>query len=136
MAIPVIDDVRDAVRELLDEDDSTRLANGREGLHLLRSAARLPNVIFLDVSLPNVESPVLLEALEKDRRLRDVPLAIVGEHSSTDSEFDQVRTVDRSERLRLCGSRQLLLPAPLNLLRLVSIVRDLCPCTQGARSDA
>jgi CheY-like chemotaxis protein len=71
-------DIREVMAEIL-EDDGHRVltaANGKEALDLLRSGRR-PALIFLDMMMPVLSGPELLELMQRDQNLADLPVVVV-----------------------------------------------------------
>jgi CheY-like chemotaxis protein len=132
MKIVVIDDdddVREVVRELLQAEgcSTAGAANGEEALRLLRGADWTPGLILLDLQMPIMDGWEFLRAIEEEPKLRRVPLAIMTARPGMRRLFEAGRGADGCTRLLLRGSHRLLLPKPLNLRGLVSIVRELRP---------
>jgi len=124
MAIVVVDDdedVRDAVREILQlEGYSTEgAANGEEALKLLRESSARPCLILLDLMMPVMDGWEFLTLIDEEPGFHGIPVAIMSAHPSIRRAFDRGRGKD--------GSTRMLLPKPLNLLRLLSVVHDVCP---------
>jgi two-component system, OmpR family, response regulator CpxR len=71
-------DIREVMAEIL-EDAGHRVlkaANGKEALDLLQSGKR-PALIFLDLMMPVLSGPELLELLQSDQNLADLPVVVV-----------------------------------------------------------
>ncbi|HEX9296448.1 MAG TPA: response regulator [Polyangiaceae bacterium] len=124
MSIVVVDDdddVRDAVREILQlEGYATEgAANGEEALNLLRTSSARPCLILLDLMMPVMDGWEFLTLIDEEPGLHGIPVAIMSAHPSIRRAFDRGRGKD--------GSTRMLLPKPLNLLRLLSVVHDVCP---------
>lgn len=67
---------------------------GERGLALLRHHCRnhrCPNVVLLDLSLPDISGHEVLSAIRQDPALKDVPVVIL---TGSDSEEDQRRARD------------------------------------------
>jgi len=66
--------------EVLQQVDPTVVflsaANGQEALDTLRSAAMLPDVIFLDLNMPRMDGRQCLSALKRDHQLKHIPVII------------------------------------------------------------
>jgi len=82
---------------------------GRMGLDLAREHA--PDLILLDVHLPDIQGDVVLRHLRADERTKDIPVAMV----SADATPGQI------ERLRLAGA-QAYLTKPIDVKELLSFV--------------
>ena len=125
MGIVVVDDdddIRDAVREVLQQEGySTEGArNGEEALRLLRGSEDRPCLILLDLMMPVMDGWEFLTQIDDEPTLHRIPVAIMSAHPSIRRAFDKGRGKDVSTRL--------LLPKPLNLLRLLSVVHNVCSC--------
>ena len=114
------DDIRDAVREVLKEEGyrTVGASNGAEALQLLRSSRERPQLILLDLMMPVKDGWDFLLDIDDDPDLHGIPVALMSAHPSVRRAFD----VGRSKY----GFTRLLLPKPLNVLRLLSIVRSVC----------
>jgi CheY-like chemotaxis protein len=128
MGIVVVDDdddIRDAVREVLQQEGySTEGArNGEEALRLLRVGENHPCLILLDMMMPVMDGWEFLTQIDDEPTLHRIPVAIMSAHPSIRRAFDKGRGKDVSTRL--------LLPKPLNLLRLLSVVREVCSCADA-----
>jgi CheY-like chemotaxis protein len=120
------DDIRSAVEEILhDEGYSTvGMTNGEEALRFLRSSDRPPRLILLDLMMPVMDGWEFLMRIDEEPDLHRIPVVIMSAHPSIRRAFERYRGKN--------FAAQLLLPKPLNLLRLLSIVRSLC----GDRSSS
>src|SRR3954470_12764252 len=124
MAIVVVeddDDVRTAVQEILQEEGYVTVgaANGKEALEVLRSSRARPCMILLDLMMPVMDGWEFLMRIDQEADLHLIPVAIMSAHPSIRRAFD--RGFQAHD-----GSTRLLLPKPLNVLRLLSTVHDLC----------
>jgi CheY-like chemotaxis protein len=70
------------------EVEVTRAYNGREGLREMRS--QRPDLVLLDLVMPEMDGYGLLTRLQEDADLRDIPVAVI---------TAQVRTPDEERRL-------------------------------------
>jgi CheY-like chemotaxis protein len=58
--------------------------NGREGLDHLDGAAKLPDIIFLDLNMPLMNGKQFLANIKQDSRLQHIPVVILS--TSSDSQ--------------------------------------------------
>jgi CheY-like chemotaxis protein len=131
MPIVVIDDdddIRDAVQEVLEAEGYTTLgaANGAEAIQLLRVAEKRPCLILLDLMMPVMDGWEFLKEIGDEPKLHGIPVAIMSAHPSIRRAFEDGRRKGGSTDLLLHGSTLMLLPKPLNLLRLLSVAREVC----------
>jgi CheY-like chemotaxis protein len=114
------EDIRTAVQEVLEgEGYVTRGAsNGKEALELMRSTEP-PSLVLLDLMMPEMDGWELLVRMDDDPSLHRIPVALMSAHPTIRKAFDK----DRGNFMR--GS--MLLPKPLNLLQLLSIVSRIVP---------
>lgn len=101
-SIAIVDDTPDSVR-LLRRILQTRGAyqiyeavNGRDGLALIRE--RRPDLVILDLMMPEVDGFAVLDALRADETTRDIPVIVV-----------TAKTLTPEERARLDGQANSLL---------------------------
>jgi CheY-like chemotaxis protein len=132
MAIVVVDDdddIRGAVREVLEAEGYPTLgaANGKEAIQLLRSAEEPPCLILLDLMMPVMDGWEFLKAIEDEPKLHGIRVAIMSAHPSIRRVFEERRKNGNTTELLLHGSTLTLLPKPLNLLRLLSVAREVAP---------
>jgi CheY-like chemotaxis protein len=94
----ILSETADQLRVLLVEDDrsvadmykykleldgyAVSVAAGEAAIIL--AAEEPPDLIFLDVQVPNLEAALTLEALRLNERTRDVPVVILTEHDDVD----------------------------------------------------
>jgi CheY-like chemotaxis protein len=118
MVVDDDDDIRHAVGEIARREghESLGATNGREALELLRASSAKPDLILLDLVMPECTGWDLLIALEQDPQFASVPIALMSSHPSVRRAFEQARK--SPERARL------LLPKPLNVLRLLALLDD------------
>jgi CheY-like chemotaxis protein len=121
------EDIRTAVQEVLEgEGYATRGAsNGREALDLLQTTGDPPALVLLDLMMPEMDGWELLVRMSEDRALRQIPVALMSAHPSLRQAFDGDRRKD--------VGASMLLPKPLNLLRLLSVVERVVPSPEGQR---
>jgi CheY-like chemotaxis protein len=114
------DDIRTAVQEVLESEGyATRGAsNGKEALDMLH-AAQPPSLVLLDLMMPEMDGWELLVRMDEDPALHRIPVALMSSHPSIRRAFDK----DRGRFMR----DSMLLPKPLNLLHLLSIVSRVLP---------
>jgi two-component system, chemotaxis family, chemotaxis protein CheY len=72
-------DLRDLVKHMLRDDgyEVATAANGREALDLLETGGVDPCLVLLDLMMPVLSGPELLEIMGQDRRLAAVPVVVV-----------------------------------------------------------
>jgi|SRR5579859_547565 len=128
------DDIRGAVQEVLEGEGYRTLgaSNGKEALDVLRTSANLPALVLLDLMMPEMDGWELLVRMDEDPTLHQVPVALMSAHPSIRKAFDH----DRDKGGHQVQS-SLLLPKPLNLLRLLSVVHDVVrgPSERGGEPD-
>jgi CheY-like chemotaxis protein len=118
------DDIRSAVQEVLEGEGYTTVgaSNGREALDLLGTAEDHPALILLDLMMPEMDGWELLVRMDEDPELHRIPVALMSAHPSIRRAFDKAAK-EGAKRV----ATSLLLPKPLNLLRLLAIVQRLVP---------
>jgi CheY-like chemotaxis protein len=84
---------------------------GRMGLDLAREHS--PDLILLDVHLPDMQGDIVLRHLRADNRTKDIPVAMV----SADATPGQI------ERLKLAGA-QAYLTKPIDVRELLSFIDE------------
>jgi CheY-like chemotaxis protein len=82
---------------------------GREAIELARR--HHPDLVLLDLNLPDIPGEAVLAALRGDPATRDVPVVVISGDPSP----------DRVEQLRAAGARDYLVK-PLDLQRLVTVL--------------
>jgi len=98
--IVVIDDnPRDShlIRRLLQSYKNYRIFeayNGLDGFDLVRQ--RKPDLVVLDLTLPDTDGFYILEKLKADTRTREIPVIIVSAKSLTTAEWEQLRRYTKS----------------------------------------
>jgi CheY-like chemotaxis protein len=113
-------DVRNVLQELLADQgySSTGMANGRVALDWLTSAHDVPALILLDLMMPQMDGWEFLVRVQKEPRLRKIPVAIMSAHPSVRSALG-----DPSAPF----GAFLLLPKPIDLQRLLAILASVAP---------
>src|SRR4029077_16503624 len=94
---------------------------GRMGLDLARE--HVPDLILLDLHLPDMHGDEVLRQLRADRRTKDIPVAIV----SADATPGQI------ERLLAAGARSYL-TKPLDIKNLLAVVDEPSAQVKAART--
>jgi len=56
--------------------------NGKEALDLLRNAAILPDLIFMDINMPVMDGIDCLSEIIKDEKLKNVPVVILSSETT------------------------------------------------------
>jgi CheY-like chemotaxis protein len=122
------DDIRTAVEEVLQgEGYATEGApNGKKALEILRSSNDPPALVLLDLMMPEMDGWQLLVHMSEDAALCQIPVALMSAHPSIRQAFE-------GDRKKLVGT-SMLLPKPLNLLRLLSLVNRVVPAGEGQRT--
>jgi CheY-like chemotaxis protein len=98
----VIDDDPDTVetmRDILEEEGHTVLSatNGLEGLEL--AAARVPDLILLDLNMPVMDGRTFLDVVRKVPALADVPVVVLSGASDTRVACESVQKPLRLDTL-------------------------------------
>jgi len=114
------DDIRELVCELLNDEgyETQSASNGKEALDLLRTNDHRPQLILLDLMMPVMDGWEFLLGIDEDPVLHQIPVALMSAHPSVRRAFER--------RDGQQGSTRLLLPKPIDLPRLLSIVHDVC----------
>ena len=121
--VMVVDDdegLRECVCEHLHDDGYVAVSadNGLSALGRLRAEPRKPDLILLDLTMPIMDGWEFLLNLDNHPELRKIPVALMRAHSTILRAFD----ADWDKY----GFTRLLLPKPLDMTRLLSIVRGVC----------
>jgi two-component system chemotaxis response regulator CheY len=129
MPIVVIDDdddIRGAIQEVLQAEGyaTAGAANGEEAIRLIRGTEGRPSLILLDLMMPVMDGWEFLKELDDEPKLRGTPVAIMSAHPSIRRAFEEGRRRGGSTDLLLHGSKLMLLPKPLTVLRLLAIARE------------
>jgi CheY-like chemotaxis protein len=75
-------------------------------------------LILLDLMMPDMDGWQFLARIDDRPELHSIPVALMSAHPSVKKAFDRAGGTD--------VSRALLLPKPLNVLRLLSLVERIC----------
>jgi threonine synthase len=93
-SVAIVDDTPDAIRllrRILQSKGDYQIYeahNGREGLELIR--ARRPDLVILDLMMPEVDGFAVLDALRADEATRDIPVIVVTAKLLTPAERDRL----------------------------------------------
>jgi threonine synthase len=93
-SIAIIDDTPDAVRlirRVLQSKGDYQIyeaGSGREGLALIRE--RLPDLVILDLMMPEVDGFAVLDALQADEKTQDLPVIVVTAKALTSAERERL----------------------------------------------
>ncbi len=70
-------DIRETVRDVL-EGEGFSVEEAADGLQAMArlSQPQLPRVILLDLMMPGMSGEMLLEAIQREERLREIPVVI------------------------------------------------------------
>ena len=111
------DDIREMVCATLNSEGyrTVGCSNGREMLDLLEASNERPLMILLDLTMPVMDGWDFLLHIDEDPELRKIPVALMSAHPSILRAFD----ADQDKY----GFTRLLIPKPLDMTRLLSIVR-------------
>jgi CheY-like chemotaxis protein len=125
------DDIREAVAEVLRDEgyETWGAANGQEALRALEGTGERPELILLDLMMPVMDGWDFLLWLDEREDLRLTPVAIMSAHPSIQRAFDIARVRPGFPHLQLHGGNRMLLPKPLSILQLLSVVGE--ACTRG-----
>ena len=120
--VMVVEDMsvmRDTIARLLKREGYSTLtaANGYEALDQLEFGGAAPDVILLDVMMPDLDGLELLERLHTDPRWKALPVIMLSAVSDT-------HTIHRAEQL---GAKAYLVKATFSVTEMMSEVRK---CTQ------
>ena len=90
----VVDDNRDAahlIRRLLEKKKKYRVfeaVDGRDGLEQARE--RIPDMIILDLMMPELDGFGVLEGLKTDERTQNIPVIVVSAKDITEAEWQRL----------------------------------------------
>jgi CheY-like chemotaxis protein len=111
------------VQRILAQRPGVRLVSARQGsLGLELAREHRPDLIFLDVHLPDVNGAQVLQELQADPKTRRIPVVVL----SADATARQV------ERLRAAGAQEYL-TKPLNVRRFLALVDDVLTGAAASR---
>jgi CheY-like chemotaxis protein len=116
---------RERLRGWLEEEQWVvdEAANGRDALALLRDAR--PDVILLDLMMPEMDGFAVVAALQKEPRWRDIPVVVV-----------TARDLDTADRERLnSGVQSVLVKETFRPVELVERIRRLARSKSEAGSE-
>jgi CheY-like chemotaxis protein len=116
---------RERLRGWLEEEQWVveEAANGRDALALLRDAR--PDVILLDLMMPEMDGFAVVAALQKEPRWRDIPVVVV-----------TARDLDTADRERLnSGVQSVLVKETFRPVELVERIRRLARSKPQAGSE-
>src|SRR5687768_13007068 len=63
------------------------VVNSKKAIELLKSKTHIPNYIFLDLSLPDLDLSAFIIEINRKKELKEIPLIVYGEHS----EYEKVK---------------------------------------------
>jgi threonine synthase len=90
----VIDDNKDAVhliRRLLERKKKYRVFEANDGRTGLEQARQhIPDMIILDLMMPEIDGFGVLEELKNDKRTKDIPVIVVSAKDITDEEWQRM----------------------------------------------
>jgi CheY-like chemotaxis protein len=93
------------------------VSDGAEAIDLLRAhadAGTAPDLVLLDLNLPKVSGPEILEFIKTDPRLRRIPVVVL---TTSAAEEDIVRTYDRHANAYITK--------PVDVDRFLDVVRQI-----------
>jgi CheY-like chemotaxis protein len=84
-------DIRDAIGEALADEGYVveTAANGMDALHWLRSAETIPDLVLLDMIMPQLDGRAFLDEINKLARFATLPVVVFS--ASQDADLPQVR---------------------------------------------
>jgi len=114
------DDIRGVMREFLAGEgySSVGVASGQLAIEWLRSSPVLPDLILLDLMMPDMDGLEFLGHIDEERAFRLIPVAIMSAHPSVRRALE-----DRETRF----GPSFLLPKPIDFTRLLAIVAGVVP---------
>jgi two-component system chemotaxis response regulator CheY len=122
------DDIREVVREALHAEGypTVGASNGQDALDLLHAAQEHPRLILLDLMMPVMDGWDFLLNINTDPELSQIPVGLMSAHPSIRRAFDGYQ--------QKYGFTRLLLPKPLDMTRLLSMVRSVCSACSASAS--
>lgn len=89
--ILLIDDddmLRDMYQLIFKEEgfDLLTATNGKNGLSMLKKMSELPDLILLDILMPKMSGYDVLKRLEKDSRIKKIPVVLLTNLSAPENE--------------------------------------------------
>jgi threonine synthase len=93
-SVLVVDDNRDAVhliRRLLEKKKKYRVleaVDGKDGLEKARE--RIPDMIILDLMMPEIDGFIVLEALKADKYTKNIPVIVVSAKDISEDELERL----------------------------------------------
>ena len=123
VAIVVVDDdddVRNAVRAILEDEGHWTIGagTGEEALFLLEHSEHRPSLIRPFAMMPGMDGWQVLARIDEQADSHTIPVASMSAHPSVRRAFEKSEASDQSRRL--------LFPKPVNILRLLSLVEQVC----------
>ena len=116
-------DIRDTVADVLQDEgyDVVSAKHGAEGIACLKSAARLPAIIILDLMMPVMDGIAFREEQKKNPRWSEIPVLVL--------------SADRTSRDKATamGARAYL-QKPFDINQLLDLLREIEESPQGSLS--
>ena len=108
-------DLRNALAEVLEDGNykPLRAENGAVALQELRTAARAPCVILLDVMMPVMDGRAFRAALQQDPALSGIPVIVLSAHTDASTAAAQI-------------DAEVFLVKPVDLGTLMEVVERFC----------
>lgn len=106
--------IRDVLRELLESEGyGVRVSeNGQDGLDNLNTNGDLPCLILLDLMMPVMDGWKFIETIEKNNRLKKIPIVVISAFSQKGANLKQ--------------KVQCILEKPLDIDVLFKVVESYC----------
>ena len=80
-----ISNLKCAAQILNDSYEVTTTQSGKQGLQLLEK--KIPDLILLDINMPEMSGYEVMEALKKNQILKDIPVIFLSSHMDGESEI-------------------------------------------------